>query len=182
MGVFIEQAHLALQQAYSGFKFDPNSPVQAFVTNKGVGNTDVIPGTFKVPYSMQFNIGVQREIRPNMVLSADYVRLRGIGLPYVVNNYERRFAARTLDATAARTQVASILKIPVANLNAAAVETFLAANKTATIATFGLGTGSDTYFAGSHQGLQLGADCDRRLRALSGFTGEAGRTAEIFLR
>jgi Carboxypeptidase regulatory-like domain len=151
----IEQAHLALRQAYANFNFDPNSPVQAFTTNKGVGNTDIFPGTFKIPYSMQFSIGIQRELRPNMVLSADYVRIRGVGLPYAYNDYERRFAARTLDAAAARAQVASVLKIPVSSLTPAAVDAFLAANPTATINTFGLGTGSDNYFTGLTKDINL---------------------------
>src|SRR5262249_37759977 len=116
----IEQAHLALRSAYANFKFDPNSAVQAFDTTKGVGNTDIFPGTYKIPYSMQYSIGIQRELRSSRVLSVDYVRIRGIGLPLVVNDYERRFAARTLDADAARAQVASVLKVPVSGLNAAA--------------------------------------------------------------
>jgi hypothetical protein len=144
----IERAHLALRQAYANFKFDPNSTTQTFTTNKGVGNSNIIPGNFKLPYSMQFSIGVQRELRPNMVLSADYVRIRGVGLPYITNDYERRFAARTLDVAAARTQVASVLRIPVANLNTAAIDTYLANNRTATIATFALGTSTDNIFPG----------------------------------
>ncbi len=177
----IERAHLALRQAYANFQFDPNSPVQTFVTNRGVGNTDIFPGTFKIPYSMQFSIGVQRELFHNQILSVDYVRLRGVGLPYVYNDYERRFAARTLDVAAARAQVASVLRIPVANLNGAAIDAFLAANRTTTIATFGLGTGTDTIFTGVtkdynlarimtggfslYQGLQV--KLDGRLRSAS---------------
>ncbi|HZF40402.1 MAG TPA: hypothetical protein VE715_16375, partial [Blastocatellia bacterium] len=144
----IERAHLALRQAYANFQFDPNSPTQAFTVNRGVGSSNIFPGTYKIPYSMQFSIGVQRELRQNVVLSADYVRIRGVGLPYVTNDYERRFAARTLDATAARAQVANVLKIPVANLNTAAVDTFLTKNPTATIATFALGTGTNNIFTG----------------------------------
>jgi carboxypeptidase family protein len=40
------------------------------------------PG-YKTPYAFQFNIGVQREIRPGMVLSADYVR--NVGLRYLLS-------------------------------------------------------------------------------------------------
>jgi carboxypeptidase family protein len=184
----IERAHLAMRQAYANFNFDPNSTTQTFTTSRGVGNSSIFPGTYKLPYSMQFSIGVQRELRPNMVLSADYVRIRGVGLPYVLNDYERRAAARTLDVAAARAQVANVLKIPVANLNTAAVDTFLANNRTATIATFGLGTGTDNIFPGVtkdfnlanivtggfslYQGLQLKLDgrvntgSDNRLRRL----------------
>src|SRR5215510_3544828 len=184
----IERAHLAMRQAYANFKFDPNSPTQAFTVNRGVGNSSIFPGTFQIPYSMQFSIGLQRELRQNVVLSADYVRIRGVGLPYTTNDYERRFAARTLDVTAARAQVANVLRIPVANLNTAAVDTFLAANRTANIATFALGTSTDNIFPGVtkdydlanivtggfslYQGLQLKLDgrlppgADSRLRYL----------------
>jgi len=182
----IERAHLAMRQAYANFKFDPNSPTQAFTVSRGVGSSNIIPGTYKIPYSMQFSIGVQRELRPNVVLSADYVRIRGVGLPYVNNDYERRFAARTLNVAAAREQVANIVRVPVANLNTAAVDTYLAANRSATIATFALGTGTNNIFTGVtreydlanivtggfslYQGLQLKLDgrmkagADSRLR------------------
>jgi hypothetical protein len=175
----IERAHLAMRQAYANFSFDPSSPTQAFTVNRGVGNSNIFPGTYKIPYSMQFSIGAQRELRENLVLSADYVRIRGVGLPYVNNDYERRFAARTLDAAAARAQVANVLRIPVANLNTAAIDTFLAANPRATIANFNLGTGTPNIFPGVtrdfdlanivtggfslYQGLQL--KLDGRMRA-----------------
>jgi Carboxypeptidase regulatory-like domain len=151
----IERAHLAMRQAYANFSFDPNSPTQAFTVNRGVGNSNIFPGTYQIPYSMQFSIGAQRELRQNLVLSADYVRIRGVGLPYVTNDYERRFAARTLDAAAARAQVASVLRIPVANLNTAAIDTFLAANPKSTIATFSLGTGTPNIFPGVTKDFDL---------------------------
>src|SRR5262245_13654265 len=151
----IERAHLAMRQAYANFKFDPSSPTQAFTVNRGVGNSNIFPGTYKIPYSMQFSIGLQRELRPNLVVSADYVRIRGVGLPYVTNDYERRFAARALDVTAARAQVANVLRIPVENLNTAAVDTFLAANRTANIATFALGTSTPNIFPGVTKNIDL---------------------------
>jgi hypothetical protein len=151
----IERAHLVMRQAYANFQFDPNSPAQAFIVNRGVGNSNVFPGTYKIPYSMQFSIGVQRELRQNLVLSADYVRIRGVGLPYVTNDYERRSAARTLDATAARSQVAKTLNIPVANLNAAAIDAFLTANPKANIANFNLGTGTNNIFTGLTKDFDL---------------------------
>jgi hypothetical protein len=151
----IERAHLAMRQAYANFRFDPNSPTQSFDVNRGVGNSNIFPGTFKIPYSMQFSIGMQRELRPNLVLSADYVRIRGIGLPYVINDYERRFAARTLDVAAARAQVASVLRVPVAGVNPAAIDAFLANNRNATIATFALGTSTPNIFPGLTRNYDL---------------------------
>jgi len=155
----IERAHLALRQAYANFKFDPNSPTQAFTANRGVGSSSIFPGTYQIPYSMQFSIGAQRELRQNLVLSADYVRIRGVGLPYVTNDYERRSAARTLDPAAARAQVAKTIGVSVANLNTAAIDTYLAANSAAnpkpTIATFALGTGTNNFYTGLTKDIDL---------------------------
>jgi hypothetical protein len=38
----------------------------------------VLDTNYKTPYGIQFNIGVQREIRPGLVLTVDYVRNRGV--------------------------------------------------------------------------------------------------------
>src|SRR5213593_2231847 len=57
----------------------------------------------KIPYSLQFNIGVQRELARGTVLSVDYVRNHGIGLPMLYADYERRRDAATLNVAAART-------------------------------------------------------------------------------
>src|SRR5207253_11108998 len=40
--------------------------------------TELLAPSYRTPYSMQFNIGVQRELRPGTVLTVDY--LRNIGL------------------------------------------------------------------------------------------------------
>jgi hypothetical protein len=67
------------------------------------------PG-YKTPYAFQFNIGVQREIRPGMVLSADYVR--NVGLRYLLgqdanHSGDIAFFNPTLAATAIRNTLAA---------------------------------------------------------------------------
>lgn len=142
----IGRVHQAVQAAYSSYKFDPNSGTSEFVNSRGVTFGGVFPGTYKLPYSMQFSIGIQRELFPNHVLSVDYVRNRGVGLPFMLGDFERRRAARTLDAAAARARVAQVVGVPVANLNTAVIDAYLAANPTRTIASFGLS--SDAIFTG----------------------------------
>ncbi len=103
------QIHQAVQAAYSSFKFDPTKGITEFENNGGVTFGGQFPGTYKIPYSMQFTIGVQRELWPNQVLTVDYVRNRGVGLPFLMGEFERRRAARTLNAAAARSQVTGFL-------------------------------------------------------------------------
>ncbi|PYT66214.1 MAG: hypothetical protein DMG42_30015 [Acidobacteria bacterium] len=57
--------------------------------------TTLAPG-YETPYSFQFNIGVQRELRPGLVLSVDYVRNRSLHF-LMQHNANRNGAADTLD-------------------------------------------------------------------------------------
>ncbi|MGA7916281.1 MAG: carboxypeptidase regulatory-like domain-containing protein [Candidatus Acidiferrales bacterium] len=71
---------------------------------------------YKSPRSVQMNIGVQRELRPGMVFSADYVR--NVGLHYLlatdinhsgdIANYDPNLAAAAVATTLANCGVASI--------------------------------------------------------------------------
>src|SRR6266566_1845702 len=61
--------------------------------------TTLAPG-YETPYSFQFNIGVQRELRPGLVLSVDYVRNRSLHF-LMQHNANRNGAADTLDITRA---------------------------------------------------------------------------------
>src|SRR5438552_4163073 len=40
--------------------------------------TELLAPSYRTPYSMQFNIGVQRELHPGTVLTVDYVRNVGL--------------------------------------------------------------------------------------------------------
>jgi len=74
---------------------------------------------------------MQRELRPGTVLSADYVENRGVGLPYLYPDFERRRDASTLNVTAARAQVSRVL-------GSFTVDQWIAANPARNISAFGL--------------------------------------------
>jgi hypothetical protein len=66
---------------------NPTGPNAAFIGNLIAGN-GVIPAglldpNYKTPRSIQMNAGFQREIRPGMVLTMDY--LRNVALHYLIN-------------------------------------------------------------------------------------------------
>ncbi len=87
--------------------------------------------SLQIPYSLQFNIGLQRQLKPGTVLSVDYVHNHGVGLPFTQLDYERRRDAATFNAAAARAQVAGVL-------GGKTVDQWIAANPGSTIGSFGL--------------------------------------------
>jgi hypothetical protein len=127
----IGRVHQALQAAYAKYVFDPSKGPSVFSLFKG--STGILfPGNqFKIPYSLQFNIGVQRQLKPGTVLSVDYVHNHGVGLPFTQVDYERRRDAATFDAGAARAQVAGVLA-------GKTVDQWIASNPGKTIGAFGL--------------------------------------------
>ncbi|GBC82543.1 hypothetical protein HRbin10_01670 [bacterium HR10] len=131
--------YLAVQAAYAGYQFDPTRGPSLFELSRGVTFGFLIPGDFRIPYSMQFNIGVQRELAPGTVLSVDYIRNRGVGMPFLGVDMECRRCADTLDVAAARAQVNRVL-------GGLTVDQWIAANPGRTIAAFGLA--SDAIFIG----------------------------------
>lgn len=136
----VGDVHLALQQAYSNFQFDPSRGPSSFTLLQGNTFGGQIPGDqFRIPYGLQFNIGVQRELAPGTVLTADYLENRGIGLPFFLIDYERRRDAGTLNVAAARTRVNTVLA-------GMTVDQWIAANPTRNISAFSLV--NDTIWAG----------------------------------
>jgi hypothetical protein len=135
----IVQVHQALQSAYANYKFDPTKGPTAFEIAKGNGNFGIFPGDYKLPYSLQFNIGFQRELFKNNVLTVDYVRNHAVGLPFLNVDYEKRLDASTLSKTAAIAKVNSVLA-------GKTVDNWIATNPGKTITSFGLAT--DTIFTG----------------------------------
>src|SRR4030095_12435154 len=105
--------HSAVQTAFSSFfpNYDPNKGISEFANSAGNTFGGKFPGDYRIPYSMQFNIGVQREIAKNTVLSADYVRIRGVGLPFMLVDNELRLDARFSNAAAAASRIAGSLAI-----------------------------------------------------------------------
>jgi hypothetical protein len=128
----IGQVHRALNAAYSSYQFDPNKGDSLFRQARGLTFGGVIPGNqFKVPYALQFNIGLQRELKPGTVISADYIENHAIGLPFFLVDFERRRDAAFLNPAAAQTQINRVL-------GGLTVDQWMAANPTRTISAFSL--------------------------------------------
>lgn len=64
----------AYKIAYANF---PSGPSRCEIRR---GGCETFGSNYTTPYSFQFHIGVQRELRPGLVLSVDYVRNRGLHL------------------------------------------------------------------------------------------------------
>jgi hypothetical protein len=125
----VGSVHQSLQNSYTNYRFDPTKGPSQLVLNRG---GILLPGNqFKIPYAVQFNIGVQRELRPGTILSVDYVVNHGVGLPAVFPDFELRRDATTLDAAAARAQWSRVL-------SGRTVDEWIAANPTGNISAFGL--------------------------------------------
>jgi len=111
----------ALQQATLAAGAQSNSGFIGNLLADSFNNTgtELLAPSYRTPYSMQFNLGVQRELRPGTVLTVDYIRNVGLHslLGYDTNHVGD---ARYLNVNAA--------------LNAIS----------ATNSAFGCGTGTDT--------------------------------------
>jgi hypothetical protein len=66
----------------------------------------LIYNKYKRPYGIMFNIGLQREIKPGLVLSVDYLRNRGVHFGQIIN-LNRNGAANTLNVAAAQAAIAA---------------------------------------------------------------------------
>lgn len=132
---YLGQIHSAVQAAYSNLSnYDPNKGPSEFVNANGSTFGGQFPGDYKIPYSMQFNIGFQRQLAKNHVLSVDYVRQRGVGLPLMLSDFENRRDARFFNLAAAQSKVASVL----AGCGAATVDQAISQGCVDSIADFGL--------------------------------------------
>jgi hypothetical protein len=127
----IGQIERRLKVAFGPVKLDPLSGPSAFSATRG-SISRIYPGSqYCIPYSLQFNIGLQHELWPETVLTIDYVHNHGVGLPVLSPDFERRRDAGYLDITAARNQVERMLR-------GRSVDDWIAANPAASIASFGL--------------------------------------------
>src|ERR1044071_7483196 len=104
----------------------------------------VIFNKYKRPYGIMMNIGIQREIKPGLVLTVDFVRNRGVHFNQTTD-LNRIGAANTLDVGIARDAIMATnddVGCP-AVVSAAAINCAIAAGATiANYADFGLGAGS----------------------------------------
>jgi hypothetical protein len=136
----------AVSAAYANYKFDPQKGVTALVSSNGLTYGGTIPGeTYRIPYALQFNIGVQRELKSGTVLSADFIYNHAVGLPFFLVDKEYRLDASTLNVSAARTKINSVL-------GGQTVDQWIASHPTGTIRSFGLTT-DDTIYTGLYPDL-----------------------------
>ena len=68
----------------------------------GVGGGAILDPNYKSPYGAQINVGVQRQLKPGLVLDVDYIMNRGVHF-YETQDRNRIGAANTLDVNAAQT-------------------------------------------------------------------------------
>jgi hypothetical protein len=119
------------------------------------GNGFIAPD-YQTPRSYQMNIGIQHEIRPGLVFSADFIR--NVGLHYLLT-YDTNYVgdSRFLNRTAALAAIgATNAEFGCAGTGAAAINCALAAGATITdYADFGLDSGK-TYMAGYPSSYWLG--------------------------
>jgi hypothetical protein len=104
----------------------------------------IIFNKYKRPYGLMFNAGFQYELRPGLVLSADYLRNRGVHFNQTTD-LNRLGAANTLNVPAARAAIAATNDDFGCGATASAAAINCAINAKATIldyAGFGLGGGS----------------------------------------
>ncbi len=106
----IGRVHQALGAAYANHKFDPATGTPQFTQNRGLVFGGNFPGNqFTVPYAIQFNLGVQHELRPGSVLTVDYLHSNAVGLPFFLVDFERRRDAATLNVANTRNQINRVL-------------------------------------------------------------------------
>jgi hypothetical protein len=144
---YITQINAAIQNAFSNLSgYDPRTGPSDFANNRGVTFGGQFPGDYKIPYSMQMNIGIQRELIKGHVLSVDFVRQRGVGLPLILLDYEGRRDARYFNEAAARASIATRIGVAPADVNPTTIQAYLDADPTRSIATFALA--NDTIWPG----------------------------------
>lgn len=94
--VAAENAYIAASAQLAANWPVPGTPPQ-FNIDKGVVSGDILDPHYKSPYGAQINIGVQRQIKPGLVLSLDYIMNRGVHFNMAVDR-NRIGAANTLNS------------------------------------------------------------------------------------
>jgi hypothetical protein len=123
--------------------FPPPGVPPLFNQNLDAGGS-IIFNKYKRPYGLMLNAGFQRELRPGLVVSVDYLRNRGVHFNQTTD-LNRIGAANTLNAPAARAIIAAANDDFGCGASASAAAINCAINAGATIqdyANFGLGGGS----------------------------------------
>ncbi|PYS86590.1 MAG: hypothetical protein DMF62_15370 [Acidobacteria bacterium] len=145
---YVAQVNAALQAAYANVfsNYDPNGTPSEFDVNDGVTFGGQFSGDYKIPYSLQFNIGFQREIARGHVLTVDYVRQKGVGLPLQLLDYEARRDSRFMNEAAIRASIGTTIGVAPAAVNPGTIQAYLNTHPGTTINTFALA--NDTNWPG----------------------------------
>jgi len=133
------------QQVTAGLaaKFPPAGVPPLFDQDLDTGNGLIYTG-YKRPYGIMTNIGIQRELRPGLVVSIDYLRNRGVHFNQTIN-LNRIGAADTLNVATARGIIAAVNGAAGCGADASASATNCAIGKGVTILNYagaGLNAGS----------------------------------------
>ncbi len=158
---FAQQGQQLLQQASASLAANwPQPGVEPLFNQILTTEGSVLDNNYKTPYGIQFNIGVQRELRPGLVLSLDYVRNRGVHFN-LVRDRNRVGAANTLDVATAQAAISATLSdCGAATIDAAIVSCAANDGDPATIGNFadeglGAGTGPDGFaFGGENRNFR----------------------------
>ncbi|HUL34349.1 MAG TPA: TonB-dependent receptor, partial [Candidatus Eisenbacteria bacterium] len=102
-----EQSFIAASKQLSQGYPQPGVPPQ-FNIDRGVLGGAIIDPNYKAPYGAQMNIGVQRQLKPGLVFSVDYVLNRGVHFNTQVDR-NRIGAANTLNVGYAQDAIAATL-------------------------------------------------------------------------
>jgi Carboxypeptidase regulatory-like domain len=105
--VAAENAYIAASAQLAAHWPVPGTPPQFNIDN-GVISGDILDPHYKSPYGAQINMGVQRQIKPGLVLSLDYIMNRGVHFNMAVDR-NRIGAADTLNIGLAQAAISATL-------------------------------------------------------------------------
>ena len=123
----------------------PQAGVPPLFNNQlGVGGGAILDPKYRSPYGANINVGIQRQIRPGLVLSVDYVMNRGVHFYQTVDR-NRVGAANTLNLAVAQSAMAATFAGAGCNAGSVSANVNCVINAGGTIDDFagnGLGAGS----------------------------------------
>jgi hypothetical protein len=99
----------AIKAAYQAKVKNALTPNSSYIgTGGGLNADNIYAGPYLAPYSIQINGGIQHEIKPGLLFSADYVHNATIKIPISIDvNHDG--AARTLNTAAAQNAILKTL-------------------------------------------------------------------------
>src|SRR6202789_661321 len=190
-GVTAAQCVASFQTTYQAASAAVGSqaPTPSFIPNLISSGSGIFLGAlapnYRTPYSIQMNAGIQRELRPGMVLSVDY--LRNVALHYLIgvdanHSGDVRFfnksaaqqaIAATLSACGVGTIDAAIAACP--GLHPATPQSQVGPATISDLGGFGLDSAADLGISGCQTGLGTSYPC-----AFTGINPDLGPAVFLF--